>query len=60
MKELLNKKPVKVALMICLIALFSITLCPALSPVINIIRQLVGSCVIGWWTGKGLVKIWYK
>ena len=60
MKKLLDKKAVKVVLTLLLITLFSITLCPALSPVINIIRQLVGSCVIGWWTGKGLVKIWYR
>ena len=60
MKKLLDKKAVKVALTICLIALFSITLCPALSPVINIVRMFVGSCIIGWWTGKGLVKIWYR
>jgi hypothetical protein len=60
MKKILNKKPVKAALTLLLIALFSITLCPVYSPVINIIRMFVGSCVIGWWTGKGLVKIWYK
>jgi hypothetical protein len=60
MKELLNKKAVKAALILFLIALFSITLCPAFSPVVNIVRQLVGSCVIGWWTGKYLVKLWYK
>jgi hypothetical protein len=60
MKELLNKKSIKVALTLLLITLFSVTLCPALSPVINIVRMFVGSCVIGWWTGTGLVKIWYK
>lgn len=60
MKELLNKKAIKMALTVCLIALFSLTLCPAYSLVVNVIRQLVGSCVIGWWTGKYLVKIWYK
>jgi hypothetical protein len=60
MKELLNKKSIKITLTLLLITLFSVTLCPALSPVINIIRQLVGSCVIGWWTGTVLAKIWYK
>jgi hypothetical protein len=60
MKKLLDKKAVKVALTLLLITLFSITLCPALSPVINIVRMFVGSCIIGWWTGKGLVKIWYR
>jgi hypothetical protein len=60
MEKLINKKVVKVALTICLIALFSITLCPALSPVINIVRMFVGSCIIGWWTGTGLAKIWFK
>jgi hypothetical protein len=60
MKELLNKKPIKIALILCLITLFSITLCPAYSPVVNIIRQFVGSCVIGWWTGTYVAKIWYK
>jgi len=60
MKELLNKKSIKVALTLLLITLFSVTLCPALSPVINIVRMFVGSCVIGWWTGKGLAKIWYR
>ena len=60
MKKLLDKKAVKVALTLLLITLFSITLCPAFSPVINIVRMFVGSCIIGWWTGKGLVKIWYR
>jgi hypothetical protein len=60
MKKLLDKKAVKIALTLLLITLFSITLCPALSPVINIVRMFVGSCIIGWWTGKGLVKIWYR
>jgi hypothetical protein len=60
MKELLNKKSIKVALTLLLVTLFSTTLCPALSPVINIVRMFVGSCIIGWWTGKGLVKIWYR
>jgi hypothetical protein len=60
MKKLLDKKAVKVALTLLLVTLFSITLCPALSPVINIVRMFVGSCIIGWWTGKGLVKIWYR
>ena len=60
MKELLNKKSIKIVLTLCLITLFSITLCPAYSPVINIIRQLVGSCVIGWWTGTYIAKIWCK
>ena len=43
MKELLNKKSIKVALTLLLITLFSVTLCPALSPVINIVRMFVGS-----------------
>jgi hypothetical protein len=60
MKELLNKKSIKVALTLLLITLFSITLCPVYNPVISIIRQFVGSCVIGWWTGTGLAKIWLK
>jgi hypothetical protein len=60
MKKLLDKKAVKVALTLLLITLFSITLCPALSPVINIVRMFVGSCIIGWWTGTGLAKIWFK
>jgi len=60
MKKLLDKKSIKVALTLLLITLFSVTLCPALSPVINIVRMFVGSCIIGWWTGKGLVKIWYR
>lgn len=60
MEKLINKKVVKAVLAICLIALFLITLCPAFSPVVNIVRQLIGSCVIGWWTGKYLVKLWYK
>ena len=60
MKDLLNKKSIKIALTLCLITLFSITLCPVYSPIVNVIRQIVGSYVIGWWTGKCIAKIWYK
>ena len=60
MDKLVKIKAVKIALMVSLVVLFAVTLCPVYSPVINVIRQLIGGCMIGWWTGKGLVSIWYK
>jgi len=60
MDKLIKIKEVKIALIVLIVALFGITLLPMFSPVTNIIRMLIGSCMIGWWTGKGIVKIWYK
>ena len=60
MDKLIKIKEVKIALIVLIVALFGITLLPMFSPIVNIIRMLIGSCMIGWWTGKGLVKIWYK
>jgi hypothetical protein len=56
----MNRKDVKIALIMLIIALFGISLLPIFSPVMSIIRQLIGSVMIGWWTGTGIVKIWYK
>ena len=56
----MNRKDVKIALIMLIIALFGISLLPIFSPVMSIIIQLVGSVMIGWWTGTGIVKIWYK
>ena len=60
MDKLIKIKAVKIALIVSLIGLFAITLLPMFSPITNIIRMLIGSCMIGWWTGTGIVKIWYK
>jgi hypothetical protein len=56
----MNRKNVKIALIMLVIALFGISLLPIFSPVMFIIKQLIGSIMIGWWTGMGIAKIWYK
>jgi hypothetical protein len=60
MDKLIKIKAIKIALIASLIAVFGISLLPMFSPVTNIIRMLIGSLMIGWWTGKGITKIWYK
>ena len=60
MDKLVKIKAIKIALIVSLIAVFGISLLPMFSPVMNVIRQVVGSCMIGWWTGTGIVKIWSK
>jgi hypothetical protein len=57
MDKLIKIKAVKIALIVSLIAVFGISLLPMFSPVMNVIRQLVGSAMIGWWTGTGISKI---
>lgn len=60
MDKLIKIKAAKIALMALIVIAFAITLLPMFSPVVNVIRMLIGSCMIGWWTGRGLVTIWYK
>ena len=60
MKNLIKIKSVKIALITLIVLVFLITLCPVYDPIVNVIRMLVGSCMIGWWTGKGIIKIWNK
>jgi hypothetical protein len=60
MKHLIKIKSVKIALIVLILTVFLITLCPVYDPIVNVIRMLVGSCMIGWWTGRGIMKIWYK
>jgi hypothetical protein len=60
MDKLIKIKAVKIALIVCLIGLFAITLLPMFSPITNIIRMLIGSAMIGWWIGIGIAQIWYK
>jgi hypothetical protein len=57
MEKLLKIKAIKIALVVFLIVLFGVSLLPMFSPVMNIVRQLVGSAMIGWWTGGGIAKI---
>ena len=57
MDKLIKIKAVKIVLIVSLIAVFGISLLPMFSPVMNIIRQLVGSAMIGWWTGTAISKI---
>jgi hypothetical protein len=56
----MNRKSVKIALIMLIVALFGISLLPMFSPVTNIVRMLIGSAMIGWWTGRGIFKIWHK
>ena len=56
----MRKKALKIALIMCIVALFVVSLLPMFSPVMSIVRQVVGSAMIGWWSGTGIVKIWYK
>jgi polyferredoxin len=60
MKNLINKKPVKIALITLILLVFLISLLPQFGPILNIVRMLVGSAMIGWWTGTLCVKIWNK
>ena len=60
MDKLIKIKAAKIALMVLIVIAFAITLLPMFSPITNVIRMFVGSCMIGWWTGRGLVTIWYK
>jgi hypothetical protein len=60
MEKLIKIKAVKIALIVSLIAVFGISLLPMFSPIMNVIRMFVGCFMIGWWTGKGIIKIWYK
>ena len=60
MDKLIKIKEVKIALIVLIVALFGITLLPMFSPIVNIIRMLIGGVMIGWWTGTGIVKIWSK
>jgi len=60
MEKLVKIKAVKIALIVCLIGVFGISLLPMFSPITNVIRMLIGGCMIGWWTGASIVKIWYK
>jgi len=60
MDKLIKIKAIKIALIASLIAVFGISLLPMFSPVMSLIRQLVGSFLIGWWAGRGIVNIWSK
>jgi len=60
MKQLIKTKSVKIALITLIVLVFLITLCPVYDPIVNIIRQWIGAWMIGWWTGRSIMKIWYK
>ena len=60
MEKLIKIKAVKIALIVSLIVLFGVSLLPIFSPVMNVIRQVIGSCMIGWWTGKCISNILNK
>ena len=60
MDKLIKIKAAKIALILLIVTVFVITFLPMFSPITNVIRMFVGSCMIGWWTGRGLVTIWYK
>jgi hypothetical protein len=60
MDKLIKIKAVKIALIVCLVVLFAVSLHPTFSPIMNVIRMITGCFMIGWWTGKGIIKIWYK
>jgi archaellum biogenesis protein FlaJ (TadC family) len=60
MDKLIKIKAVKIALIVSLIVVFGISLLPMFSPIMKVIRIFVGSIMIGVWTGKGIVNIWYK
>ena len=60
MEKLVKIKAMKIALMALIVIAFGITLLPMFNPVMNVIRMFVGSVMIGWWTGRGLIKIWDK
>jgi hypothetical protein len=60
MEKLIKIKAIKIALIVFLIVLFGISLLPMFNPVMNVIRQVIGSCMIGWWTGKGISNILNK
>jgi hypothetical protein len=60
MEKLIKIKAVKITLIVCLIVIFAVSLHPTFSPIIKVIRGLIGSFMIGWWTGKGIIEIWYK
>jgi hypothetical protein len=60
MKNLIKIKSVKIALITLIVLVFLMTLCPVYDPIVNVVRMFVGSCMIGWWTGRGIMKIWYK
>lgn len=57
MDKLMKIKAMKIALVTLIVIAFAVTLLPMFSPVVNVIRTVIGSCMIGWWTGKGISKI---
>ena len=60
MDKLVKIKAMKIALITVIVIVFVVTLLPMFSPIMNVIRMFVGCFMIGWWTGKGIIKIWYK
>ena len=60
MRNLINKKPVKITLITLIALVFLMTLCPVYLPIVEPIRLVIGSFMMGWWTGRGIMKIWYK
>jgi hypothetical protein len=60
MKNLIKTKSVKITLITLIVLVFLISLLPQFSPIVNIIRMLVGSCTIGWLTGTLCMTIWHK
>lgn len=60
MDKLIKIKAMKIALITVIVTVFVVTLLPMFSPVVNAIRTVIGSCMIGWWTGRGIINIWYK
>ena len=60
MKNLINKKPVKITLITLIVLVFLVSLCPLYLPIVEPIRLMIGSFMIGWWTGRCIMKIWYK
>jgi hypothetical protein len=60
MEKLVKIKAMKIALITVIVIVFVVTLLPMFSPIMNVIRTIVGCFMIGWWTGKGIIKIWDK
>jgi len=52
----IERKSIKIVVTVMILIVFGVTMHPAF----NMLKALVGSCAIGWWTGTALAKIWIK
>ena len=52
----IERKSIKIVVTVMILIVFVATMFPAFT----MLKAVVGSCAIGWWTGGALAKIWSK